>query len=151
MQAIVGSSSTSHTCSHTPLGTAAAALAMLYSFSAIASLCDEFFVPALSIFCQRMKMPFDFAGAILMAGGACAPDLFSAIVGVIILHTDVGVGTLVGSLLFNHLCVLGATSVAMGGIILEWNSVLRETAFYIASIVALLVVLADSLFCFVSF
>eukprot|EP01107_Rhizomastix_libera_P016692 TRINITY_DN7110_c0_g1_i1.p1 TRINITY_DN7110_c0_g1~~TRINITY_DN7110_c0_g1_i1.p1 ORF type:complete len:659 (+),score=178.99 TRINITY_DN7110_c0_g1_i1:100-2076(+) len=119
-------------------------LALLaFVFYGYALLCDEFFVPALNIFCDKMKMPDDFAGATLMAAGGCAPDLFSASTGVLILHSDVGVGTIVGSLLFNHLCIIGATAVAVGVLVLEWKTVLREAVFYLISLVVLLVFLID--------
>lgn len=78
-----------------------------------------------------------------MAGGACAPDLFSAVIGVLVLNTDVGVGTLVGSLLFNHLCILGSTAIAVGVLVLEWKTVLRESTFYIISLAAFLGFLID--------
>lgn len=78
-----------------------------------------------------------------MAGGACAPDLFSGIIGVTVLHTDVGVGTIVGSLLFNHLCIIGGSAVAVGLLVLNWKTTIRETVFYIISLICLLVFLLD--------
>ena len=53
--------------------------------------------------------------------------------------------------MFNHLCIIGATAVAVGVLVLEWKTVLREAVFYLISLVVLLVFLIDSLFCFILF
>eukprot|EP00727_Mastigamoeba_balamuthi_P008863 m51a1_g46 putative sodium potassium calcium exchanger 3 (909) ;mRNA; r:158494-162087 len=119
------------------------ALLFCYVFYGFALIMDEFFVPALNVFCERLGMPDDFAGATLMGLGSCAPDVFSGIIGVIILKTDVGAGTIVGSLLFNHLCILGATCLAVGNLVIDPTSLLREASFYAAALALLLVALVD--------
>ena len=98
-------------------------------------ICDAFFVPALSVFCEKLHLPDDFAGATLMALGGNAPDVFSGVIGVLVLDTDVGAGTIVGSLLFNHLCIIGCTVLAVGVIKLDLRSVSREMFFYFVSII----------------
>jgi K+-dependent Na+/Ca+ exchanger-like protein len=114
-----------------------------YVFYGFAIICDEFFVPALNMFCERLGMPDDFAGATLMGLGSCAPDVFSGLIGVLILHTDVGAGTIVGSLLFNHLCILGGSILAVGVLQVETASLFRETFFYALALGLLLLSLYD--------
>ena len=42
---------------------------ILYMFIALALVCDEFFVPALEIICEKAEIPNEIAGATLMAAG----------------------------------------------------------------------------------
>eukprot|EP01105_Mastigella_eilhardi_P003406 TRINITY_DN1436_c1_g1_i10.p1 TRINITY_DN1436_c1_g1~~TRINITY_DN1436_c1_g1_i10.p1 ORF type:complete len:541 (-),score=107.87 TRINITY_DN1436_c1_g1_i10:54-1676(-) len=92
-------------------------------------------------------MSDDFAGATLMSAGGCAPDVFSALIGVCITHSDIGVGTVVGSLLFNHLGIIGACGLLAGTTLhLSLRLLFREMLFYSLSIVVLLLVLYDSQF-----
>eukprot|EP00727_Mastigamoeba_balamuthi_P007823 m51a1_g3661 putative sodium potassium calcium exchanger 4 isoform 1 (655) ;mRNA; f:235656-238345 len=115
-----------------------------YIFYGFEIICDEFFVPALNVTCDRLGIPDDVAGATLMALGGNMPDIFSGATGVLILHTNVGAGTIVGSLLFNHLCIIGAAALAVpGGIVLELRSLTRDLLFYALSLGLLLVFLID--------
>ena len=107
---------------------------MCYIFIGFELICDAFFVPALNVFCEQLKLSDDFAGATLMALGGNAPDIFSGVIGVLVLKTDVGPGTIVGSLLFNHLCIIGCTAIAVRRIKLDMRSCSREMVFYTISI-----------------
>ena len=80
-----------------------------------------------------------------MALGGNAPDIFSGIVGLLVLDTDVGPGTIVGSLLFNHLCIIGCTVLAVGAIKLDMRSVSREMFFYFIAIILFAISLWDTL------
>ncbi|RWS25235.1 hypothetical protein B4U80_01623, partial [Leptotrombidium deliense] len=70
---------------------------MIYMFVALAIVCDEFFVPALEVITERLRISEDVAGATFMAAGGSAPELFTSVIGVFISKDDVGVGTIVGS------------------------------------------------------
>ena len=52
----------------------------------------------------------DVAGATFMAAGGSAPELFTSMIGVFIAFSDVGIGTIVGSAVFNILFVIGEFS-----------------------------------------
>ncbi|TRY67774.1 hypothetical protein TCAL_11790 [Tigriopus californicus] len=54
----------------------------------------------------------DVAGATFMAAGGSAPELFTSIIGVFIAKSDVGIGTIVGSAVFNILFVIAACAFA---------------------------------------
>ena len=54
----------------------------------------------------------DVAGATFMAAGGSAPELFTSIIGVFIAQSDVGIGTIVGSAVFNILFVIAACAFA---------------------------------------
>ena len=76
-------------------------------FVALAIVCDEFFVPALDVIIEKIGCSEDVAGATFMAAGGSAPELFTSIIGVFIAFSDVGIGTIVGSAVFNILFVIG--------------------------------------------
>ncbi|KAJ1417318.1 solute carrier family 24, member 3, partial [Ochromonadaceae sp. CCMP2298] len=74
-------------------------------FWALALVCEEFFVPALNVLCEEWKIPDDVAGATFMAAGASSPELFTSFIGLIIYDSNIGVGTVVGSEIFNHMII----------------------------------------------
>jgi len=78
----------------------------MYVFIALAIVCDEFFVPALEVLADRMNMTVDVAGATLMAAGGSAPELFTNIFATFE-ESDAGLGTIIGSAVFNILFVIG--------------------------------------------
>ena len=53
----------------------------LYMFWAIAIVCDDYFVPALDVICEKMNLQTDVAGATFMALGSSAPELFASMIG----------------------------------------------------------------------
>lgn len=114
---------------------------MCYIFIGFEVICDAFFVPALNLLCEKFHISKDFAGATLMGIGGNLPDIFSGIIGVCVLKTDVGPGSIVGSMLFNHLCIVGFTVLVVGEITLSFKSVIREVSFYTLTVVAFLLVL----------
>uniref|UniRef100_A0A8C5RLF2 Sodium/calcium exchanger membrane region domain-containing protein n=1 Tax=Laticauda laticaudata TaxID=8630 RepID=A0A8C5RLF2_LATLA len=63
---------------------------------------------------QRLHLSEDVAGATFMAAGSSAPELFTSVIGVFITKGDVGVGTIVGSAVFNILCIIGVCGLFAG-------------------------------------
>lgn len=80
---------------------------------AIAIICDDFFVPSLEVISETLSLSEDVAGATFMAAGSSAPELFTAIIGVAF-ESDVGVGTIVGSAVFNILIIIALTAALAG-------------------------------------
>uniref|UniRef100_A0A8B9RLP5 Solute carrier family 24 member 4 n=1 Tax=Astyanax mexicanus TaxID=7994 RepID=A0A8B9RLP5_ASTMX len=89
-------------------------LAALYMFLALAIVCDDYFVTSLEKLCEKLDLSEDVAGATFMAAGSSAPELFASVIGVFITHGDVGVGTIVGSAVFNILCIIGVCGIFAG-------------------------------------
>uniref|UniRef100_A0A671QJ11 Sodium/potassium/calcium exchanger 4-like n=1 Tax=Sinocyclocheilus anshuiensis TaxID=1608454 RepID=A0A671QJ11_9TELE len=113
----------------------------LYMFLALAIVCDDYFVTTLEKICEKLHMSEDVAGATFMAAGSSAPELFASIIGVFITHGDVGVGTIVGSAVFNILCIIGVCGIFAGQVVfLTKFSVFRDSIYYILSVVALIAV-----------
>ncbi|CAB1442153.1 unnamed protein product [Pleuronectes platessa] len=86
-------------------------LCAVYMFYALALVCDDYFVPSLEKLCERLQLSEDVAGATFMAAGSSAPELFTSVIGVFITKGDVGVGTIVGSAVFNILCIIGVCGI----------------------------------------
>ncbi|XP_071323984.1 sodium/potassium/calcium exchanger 4 isoform X2 [Trachinotus anak] len=119
-------------------------VAALYMFLALAITCDEYFVTALEKICEKLDLSEDVAGATFMAAGSSAPELFASVIGVFITHGDVGVGTIVGSAVFNILCIIGVCGIFAGQVVmLTWWAVFRDSFYYILSVVALIAFIYD--------
>ncbi|XP_016084562.1 sodium/potassium/calcium exchanger 4-like [Sinocyclocheilus grahami] len=119
-------------------------IAALYMFLALAIVCDDYFVMSLEKICEKLNLSEDVAGATFMAAGSSAPELFASVIGVFITHGDVGVGTIVGSAVFNILCIIGVCGIFAGQVVLlTWWAVFRDSFFYILSVVALIVFIYD--------
>ncbi|XP_058871918.1 sodium/potassium/calcium exchanger 3-like [Acipenser ruthenus] len=116
----------------------------MYMFYALAIVCDDFFVPSLEKISENLHLSEDVAGATFMAAGSSAPELFTSLIGVFITKGDLGVGTIVGSAVFNILVIIGVCGVFAGQTIsLTWWSLFRDSVFYTFSVVALILVIYD--------
>uniref|UniRef100_A0A665VA00 Solute carrier family 24 member 3 n=1 Tax=Echeneis naucrates TaxID=173247 RepID=A0A665VA00_ECHNA len=117
-------------------------------FCALALVCDDYFVPSLEKICERLNLSEDVAGATFMAAGSSAPELFTSIIGVFITKGDVGVGTIVGSAVFNILCIIGVCGFFAGQAVkLSHWALLRDSTYYTFSITALIVFIYDEKVC----
>ncbi|KAL4221991.1 hypothetical protein ACF0H5_018037 [Mactra antiquata] len=125
-------------------GIAAHIALSLYMFGALAIVCDDYFVSALEVICEELSLQEDVAGATFMAAGSSAPEFFTSVIGVFIAKSDVGVGTIVGSAVFNILFIIGACAIFSGMLIkLTWYPMTRDCLFYLISIAALVIVIDD--------
>ncbi|XP_061664314.1 sodium/potassium/calcium exchanger 2-like isoform X5 [Syngnathoides biaculeatus] len=93
---------------------------MIYMFIALAIVCDEFFVPALTVITEKLTISDDVAGATFMAAGGSAPELFTSIIGVFISHSNE---------------ILNLT----------WWPLFRDVSFYILDLVLLIVFFLDNI------
>ncbi|XP_037543628.1 sodium/potassium/calcium exchanger 3 [Nematolebias whitei] len=119
-------------------------LCAVYMFYALALVCDDYFVPSLEKICENLHLSEDVAGATFMAAGSSAPELFTSVIGVFITKGDVGVGTIVGSAVFNILCIIGVCGIfAVQNIRLSCWPLLRDSVYYTLSISALIVFIYD--------
>lgn len=118
---------------------------MIYMFIALAIVCDEFFVPSLTVITEKLKISDDVAGATFMAAGGSAPELFTSLIGVFISHSNVGIGTIVGSAVFNILFVIGMCALFSKEILhLTWWPLFRDVSFYIMDLILLIVFFLDN-------
>ncbi|MGH7158346.1 MAG: calcium/sodium antiporter [Candidatus Saccharimonadales bacterium] len=124
-----------------------AVVAILASLYLLAVLTEDFFIPSIDRISQKLRLSSDAAGATLLAAGSSAPEFFTAIIAVFGLTgggeiADVGTGTIVGSAVFNVLVIIGAAALYKA-VKLQWQPVIRDMVFYVATIIMLLVAFSD--------
>ncbi|KAG7201860.1 hypothetical protein KM043_004577 [Ampulex compressa] len=118
---------------------------VVYMFVALAIVCDEFFVPSLDVIIEKLQIADDVAGATFMAAGGSAPELFTSIIGVFVSFDDVGIGTIVGSAVFNILFVIGMCAIFSRTVLsLTWWPLFRDCTFYSASLLTLIYFFRDN-------
>ncbi|GIY60498.1 hypothetical protein CDAR_428521, partial [Caerostris darwini] len=95
---------------------------------------------------RALNVPVDVAGATFMAIGTSSPELYSAVIGSFVTEGDIGIGTIVGSAVFN---ILGVTSVT--GLLLwnqessvDWFPISRDCLVYIFSVTTLICIIQDN-------
>jgi Ca2+/Na+ antiporter len=119
-------------------------LVTLYTFLALAIICDDYFCESLEVISERLGLSDDVAGATFMAVGSSAPELFTAIVTTLITGGSEGIGTICGSAVFNIMVIVGVTGLCAGqSLDIWWYPVTRDTVVYIISIVMLYGILID--------
>nr|BAD36898.1 Na+/Ca2+ exchanger [Asterias amurensis] len=108
-------------------------------FISLAIICDDFFVPSLEAISERLELSEDVAGATFMAAGSSAPELFISIIGVS-KESDVGVGTIVGTAVFNILIIIALTAALAGQVLkLDWRPLVRDCISYGISIICFII------------
>lgn len=120
-------------------------IVMALSVYLLAIITDEYFIVSLDKISQQFKIPHNVAGASLMAMGSSAPELFIALFALVTAsgsHSDVGIGTIVGSAIFNILVITGASAIARPANI-TWRVVVRDIVMYVFSIALLIFVFAN--------
>ena len=112
---------------------------MLFSFALLARIVDKFFVASLDQISKDLSLSSDAAGATLMAVGSSAPELFVALFAVLKPgnHEVIGIGSIVGSALFNLLFIGGAVAF-IRKTKLTWQPILRDIIFYFIAVGLLL-------------
>ncbi|OQY04357.1 MAG: hypothetical protein B6I20_03130 [Bacteroidetes bacterium 4572_117] len=117
---------------------------LLLSFYLLAKVCDDYFVESLDGIAQKLKLSSDVAGATFMAVGSSAPELFVAIIAVVKPgnHEQIGMGTIVGSAIFNLLIIAGVVGL-IKQFNIKWHIVLRDLLFYLVGVLFLYFVFID--------
>lgn len=120
--------------------------AILVSVFVLAVITDKIFIPSLDEISRRLKLSDEVAGASLMAIGSSAPELAIALMALFTgggAHSDVGIGTIVGSAVFNILVITGVSAVVAGGLHIHIFAVGRDIVYYLISILYLGLVFFD--------
>lgn len=119
---------------------------ILVSVVILAVITDRFFIPSLDAISTRLKLSDEVAGASLMAMGSSAPELAIALMALFSgggEHSDVGIGTIVGSAVFNILVITGVSAVVAGGLHIHVFAVRRDIIYYLVSIGYLALIFFD--------
>ncbi|WP_372648219.1 calcium/sodium antiporter [Draconibacterium sp.] len=119
-------------------------LALLACFILLARVVDLFFISSLDKISKDLRLSSDAAGATLMAVGSSAPELFVALFAVIKPgeHQAIGIGSIVGSAIFNLLVIVGASALVRKATLTK-SPVIRDLIFYSLSVALLVVFIWD--------
>ncbi|XP_024083436.1 sodium/potassium/calcium exchanger 3-like isoform X1 [Cimex lectularius] len=116
----------------------------LYCFIIIAFVCNDYFLPSVDCICQDLNLSKDVAGATFMAFATSAPELFVNVIGTFLTESDLGVGTVVGSAVFNTLGVAACSGLAAKTMIpLEVWPLSRDCGIYAFVVASLTLILWD--------
>ncbi len=120
---------------------------LLLCFILLARIVDQFFIHSLDRISKDLKLSSDAAGATLMAVGSSAPELFVALFAVFKPgeHEAIGVGSIVGSAIFNLLVIVGVSAIVRKAK-LTWQPVIRDLIFYSVAVALLLLFIWDGSF-----
>ena len=116
---------------------------ILWLFLGLAHVCDVYLEASLEGICEGLDLSMDVAGATFMAAGGSAPELCTSFIGVFVMRSDIGFGTIVGSAVFNVLFVIAACAHVAPNLTLTWWPLARDCACYCACIYAMVIVLAN--------
>jgi len=118
----------------------------LYIFLGIAIICDEWFVPSLERISGVLNLSADVAGATFLAAGSSAPELFTSVADTFGPGNNIGIGTIVGSAMFNILIIVALSAAATSErLSIDWRPVVRDCGFYASSICLLALFFIDGL------
>ena len=119
-------------------------LMVIYMTIALSLVCNVYFVPSLQKITNKLHMSSDVAGATLMSIGTSSPELFTALIAVLITNGEIGPGAILGSLQFNVLFIVGICGLFAGSVLpLRSWPLLRDSFAFLLSVMALMVVIWD--------
>ena len=120
-------------------------LIMIAAIYLLAVVTDGFFIESLDAIARKLNLPHNVAGASLMAMGSSMPELSIALITLIRAggqYSDIGVGNIVGSAVFNILVITGASALIRPARITR-PVIIRDCLVYTISILLLLGVYVD--------
>lgn len=141
---------------------------LFYMFKALSVLCDDYLSPALEAIETKFlhwigerleargktkeavelmqNRVHDVAGVTLQAFGSSAPEIITTLIATFVLVSEVGVGLVIGSAIFNLLVVNGMLAYVAckhDGLFIWWYPLLRDGIFYGVAIAELVYFLKD--------
>jgi hypothetical protein len=114
-------------------------LIALYCFLGLAILCDDFFTESLEVICEQLKLSEDVAGATFMAAGGSAPELFTSLLTVLTSQNSAGVGTILGSAVFNLVVIISLSALVTDGLTVDYRPIIRDSVAYAIAIITMTV------------
>nr|XP_031839107.1 sodium/potassium/calcium exchanger 4-like isoform X2 [Nomia melanderi] len=115
-----------------------------YCFLLTAFVCHNYLLPALDRICVSANISTDVAGATFLAMASSLPELFVNVIGTFLTESDIGVGTVVGSAVFDTFATpaVGALA-ALHAVPLEWRVLTRDCVVFIISVGTLVIIIWD--------
>ncbi|XP_022121468.1 sodium/potassium/calcium exchanger 4 [Pieris rapae] len=116
----------------------------LYAFTLLAIVCNDYFIPCVELICEDLKIPQNVAAATFMSVATSCPEFFVNVISTFLTQSDMGIGTIVGSALFNILGVAAIGSLAARTPIkIDRRPVTRDALIYMINVSVLVVIVWD--------
>ncbi|CAH1738953.1 unnamed protein product [Aphis gossypii] len=117
-----------------------------YGFLFITFVCQDYFLPSVLYICLDLGLSPDVAGATFMAAATCTSELLVSTIGTFVTKSDLGVGTVVGSGVYNTLGVSACAGLAVCSrpITIEKWPLIRDSGVYVTSIAVLAAIAVDN-------
>ncbi|XP_068618467.1 sodium/potassium/calcium exchanger 5-like isoform X2 [Battus philenor] len=116
----------------------------IYSFTLLTIVCNDFFIPCVELICEDLKIPQNVAAATFMSVATSCPEFFVNTISTFLTQSDMGVGTIIGSAIFNALGVAAIGSLAaVTPIAIERRPVTRDVLIYMCNVIALVIIVWD--------
>ncbi|XP_030761401.1 sodium/potassium/calcium exchanger 4-like [Sitophilus oryzae] len=120
-------------------------LVAIYCFTLLAVVCDKYFLPSIERLCEVLNISADVGAATFMSVATSCPELFTNIIATFVTGSELGIGTIVGSSMFNSLGVASIGSLAAAKPIkLDWWPVTRDVCIYMVAISVLVAIVWDN-------
>ncbi|XP_055532898.1 sodium/potassium/calcium exchanger 4-like [Wyeomyia smithii] len=103
-------------------------LAAIYFFTILAFVCSEYFLPSVECICEDLNLSEDVAAATFMASATSMPEFFTNTISTLVADSDMGLGTIMGSMLFNTLGVAALVGLlTKSHVQLDWWPLTRDS------------------------
>lgn len=120
------------------------ALFGVYAFTLLAIVCNDYFIPCVELICDDLKIPQNVAAATFMSVATSCPEFFVNVISTFLTSSDMGIGTIVGSAIFNALGVAAVGGLAaIRPIPLESRPVTRDVVIYMFNVSVLVAFVWD--------
>ncbi|XP_026730180.1 sodium/potassium/calcium exchanger 4-like [Trichoplusia ni] len=107
----------------------------IYAFTLLAIVCNDYFIPCVELICEDLKIPQNVAAATFMSVATSCPEFFVNVISTFLTESDMGIGTIVGSAIFNALGVAAIGSLAaITPIKIESRPVTRDVVIYMINV-----------------
>ncbi|CAH0557327.1 unnamed protein product [Brassicogethes aeneus] len=117
----------------------------IYCFILLAVVCDRYFLPTVESICEKLNLSKDVAAATFMSTATSCPELFTNVISTFVVESDLGIGTIVGSSLFNTLGVAALGGLAASAPIqIDCWPLTRDVIIYILSVSLLVSITWDN-------
>eukprot|EP00440_Ansanella_granifera_P016474 gb/GFBE01017900.1/.p1 GENE.gb/GFBE01017900.1/~~gb/GFBE01017900.1/.p1 ORF type:complete len:506 (+),score=105.89 gb/GFBE01017900.1/:1-1518(+) len=119
----------------------------LYMCKALRTISEDYFLPCLHVFEGRLELSHDVASTTLIAAGTSASLLLSNFVATVLIASELGVGTVIGSCVFQLLVITGVTGYLgcrdVKALTVFRFPLLRDASFYAVALIELVTILLD--------
>ncbi|XP_013145025.1 PREDICTED: sodium/potassium/calcium exchanger 4-like [Papilio polytes] len=116
----------------------------VYAFTLLTIVCNDYFIPCVEFICEDLKIPQNVAAATFMSVATSCPEFFVNVISTFLTESDMGVGTIVGSAIFNALGVAAIGGLAaISPITIDRRPVTRDVIIYMFNVVALVIIVWD--------